>query len=311
MLCKFFLLICLIFGIQCVKFTPVCTFDSGTITEDFYEVASINNPNSILVFGLTSLSPGDVVLLIQMQDGTINTATNNNYGGGDETGRGYISSGAAGEYEFHVVSTIAGVDDTTVAFEQDMNVTFVRSTNARVQLITIPYCGTSIISSDISVIPWNGKIGGVIALLTHEIVIDGNINVKGKGFRGGEEMTLSASGGESVGGVQNNYADDTCHLENQLRNNAPKGEGFIGSPEINGATTTYPDGNDCARGSPGNAGGGGNFRDIGGGGGSNAGKGGFGCGLVASYTFTDVGLGANEAPCDPTHLFLGKLYSSN
>ena len=304
MLCKFFLLICLIFGIQCVKFTPVCTFDSGIITEDFYEVAAINDTNSVIVFGSTSLNEGDVVLLIQMQDGTINTATNNNYGKGDGTGRGYISSGAAGEYEFHVVSTIAGVDDTTVAFEQDMNVTFVRSTNARVQLITIPYCGTSIISSDISVIPWNGKIGGVIALLTHEIVIDGNINVKGKGFRGGEDMTPGTGPGRNTG-VEQSFTDNTCHLDQQY-NNAPKGEGFIGSPEINGATTTYPDGNDCARGSPGNAGGGGNYRDTGGGGGSNAGKGGYGRWFDNGNPETLSGVGANEAPYDPTHLFLGK-----
>ena len=304
MFCKVFLLICLIFGIQCIKFTPVCTFDSGTITEDFYEVAAINDTNSVIVFGSTSLNEGDVVLLIQMQDGTINTATNNNYGGGDGTGRGYISSGAAGEYEFHVVSTIAGVDDTTVTFEQDMNVTFSVSASARVQLITIPYCGTSIISSDISVIPWNGETGGVIALLTHEIVIDGNINVKGKGFRGGEDMTPGTGPGRNTG-VEQSFADNTCHLDQQY-NNAPKGEGFIGSPEINGATTTYPDGNDCARGSPGNAGGGGNYRDTGGGGGSNAGKGGYGRWFDNGNPETLSGVGANEAPYDPTHLFLGK-----
>ncbi|MFN2449614.1 MAG: hypothetical protein ABR508_07465, partial [Candidatus Baltobacteraceae bacterium] len=56
----------------------------------------------------TTPSAGDELLLIQMQDGSINTANSAAYGGGGTGGTGFTSLGNAGLYEYVSVTGVAG-----------------------------------------------------------------------------------------------------------------------------------------------------------------------------------------------------------
>ena len=84
-----------------------------------------------------------------------------------------------------------------------------------------------------------------------------------------------------------------------------KGEGFVGSPRFPPFVSTYPQGFDCARGAPGNAGGGGNSIDSGGGGGANAGRG--GDGRIFTDSASKPGIGGAPLPLNVTErIFLGE-----
>src|SRR5262249_17994678 len=48
----------------------------------------------------TPIAAGDLLLVIQMQDSTINTSNDNNYGANGGTGRGQTSTGNTGKYEY-------------------------------------------------------------------------------------------------------------------------------------------------------------------------------------------------------------------
>ncbi len=51
-----------------------------------------------------AIAPGDLVLVIQMQDATINSSNNSNYGAGSGTGSGY-TGGTVGQYEYAVANS--------------------------------------------------------------------------------------------------------------------------------------------------------------------------------------------------------------
>src|SRR5690606_39695751 len=59
----------------------------------------------------TGVSVGDVLLVIQMQDGSISSSNNSTYGSGTGTGAGTTSVGSAGLYEFVRADAVAGSSD--------------------------------------------------------------------------------------------------------------------------------------------------------------------------------------------------------
>ena len=56
----------------------------------------------------TPIAVGDLVLVMQMQDGTLNSSNNSNYGAGNGTGQGTTSMGNAGRYEFVRADSVSG-----------------------------------------------------------------------------------------------------------------------------------------------------------------------------------------------------------
>ena len=152
---------------------------------------------------------------------------------------------------------------------------------------------------------WDGKL---VRDIRSSHVILHSISLKGKGFRGGPSFPVAEANREfPAGGFS--FRDNTTSISNTSYNGA-KGEGFIGYPRFpigNGllSETTYPEGFDCGAGSPGSAGGGGIYADVGGGGGSNGGNGGDGKHKSPGQT-VPAGIGANPAPFNPyNRIFLG------
>ena len=236
-----------------------------------------------------------------MQAGSINPSNDATYGGGGANGKGYLSMNGNGYYEFNYVTSVSGMGNIySLNLQYTIAGTFSNSGAAKFQVVVVPYCGTAtVIGSSAPYIPWNGRYGGVVALLAHDFILDGIIDVRGKGFRGGEVSAPSSTFGNHPQDL--NYVDDTGGDITSNRKNSYKGEGSIGMPRFGSNASLYPGQDDSARGSPGSAGGGGNYANAGGGG-SNAGNGGDG-GVVG---FTNrIGLGALPAPVNSGHLYLG------
>lgn len=263
----------------------------------------------------TVIAAGDLILIIQMQDGTAGTTTNN---------AGYaFPAAAAGRYEFaRVVSVGANVLNLSANLINTYTQNTAVANNQTYQVVRVPQYSALTINAAESVVPapWDGTSGGVVALdVSGAFVNNGSINASYAGFRG--------NAGATLGGVANAAASTLTVFDrvqpDTYAAHGGKGEGTAGSPDrvlnvfaspgvlitagtssANGtatnlttaatgisSTTAYfstvtvrsYNGGSRAAGAPGNAGGGGtdgrpadNAENSGGGGGANSGAGGIG-----------------------------------
>ena len=306
-------------------------------------------PNGTVTAGTTSINVGaidttgggastvigvnDLLLIMQMQDGSFNSSNSSSYGDG-ATGSGYTSLGQAGLYEYVYVSAIAGANATIVGGSGGglLN-TYTKSAGPpqkTYQIIRVPQFVDATLSNTFRSAYWDGSTGGVAALdLASTLNLNGaSLYATGNGFRGGG---LTQSGTSPAGALNSDWAASAI-MNGTTNANPPadgsKGEGVMGTPDWvfeytnfatpstpaspvvnNGSANGYP-GGDQAKGAPGNAGGGGTDMDLasndqntGGGGGGNGGAGGIGgfpwtpnyTGNTAQYSQTSPGVHAATA----------------
>lgn len=251
----------------------------------------VSNPNSTTINVGTSrgaaatLAAGDLVLVIQMQDG-VNTA---NFGNTAAYGS---TAGTAGRHEYALV---AGFAANTITLFRPLLHTYTNAQGANTvrqtfQVVRVPQYSTATVPGANTVTPatWDGNSGGIVALdVAGTFTLNGTINVSGYGFRGGAGRVLGGGG---------TNANTDYRFQSSNTNGATRGEGTAGSPRNTymsigpvyawtagtGANDLYPNG-DHGYGAAGNAGGGGNDgstagnnQNSGGGGGGGAGAGGQG-----------------------------------
>jgi uncharacterized repeat protein (TIGR01451 family) len=263
----------------------------------------------------TTINAGDLVLIIQMQDASINTTSTTintgAYGDGvpGDPGSGSTNLNSSGLYEFVTATSSVGSAGGTLTFigtgpalSANGNVpgllnTYVNAAasasqgQAKFQVIRVPQYQSATLSSTLTALPWNGSVGGILALdVASQLTLGGTVSLDGMGFRGAGGRILSGGSGAGTDYV-------TLSTNNA---NGSKGEGIAGTPayvapltqNITTSTTatatgqTYVEGipsGSYARGAPGNAGGGAtdanppsNNQNSGGGGGGNGGTGGVG-----------------------------------
>ena len=242
-----------------------------------------------------SITPGDLLLVIQIQDAAINSANTSAYGANNGTGSGATAINNSGLYEYVTSTNAVGLGGGTVTIRGTGvgNGLLHAYTNAaatgtqgqrRYQVIRVPQYSSATFSSALTALGWNGTTGGVLAVdVAGTLTLGGTVSVDGKGFRGGLGRLLTGGSGGSNTDYRN-LASNNYH--------GSKGEGIAGTPRylvdpatgagIDNGVEGYPNGS-TARGAPGTAGGGGtdgrpsaNDENSGGGGGSNAGAGGGG-----------------------------------
>ena len=223
-----------------------CESVSGVINE-YAPVVSLNPPaRRIRVLDGSIFEAGDLALLVQMQGASINTEQNENYGKIE-------NSQAAGAYELVRIDSIrlnqVSLRDPILNSYDDAG---------KIQLVRVPEYDHVTISDKVFAQPWNGNIGGVVALVANCIIIEDTVSVDSSGFRGGKYEIQSGCLFEPNDIEW--FSDQPCRF-------SQRGEGIAAfgvAPNIYG------------RGAAANAGGGGNNHNAGGGGGSNGGRGGLG-----------------------------------
>ncbi len=279
------------------------------------------------------IAAGDLVMVMQMQDGTGATLTNNaSYN---------FPATTAGNYEFaRVVSVGTNVLNLTANLANSYAQNTATTNNQTYQVIRVPQYSTLTINAAASIVPapWDGTTGGAVVLdVSGAFVNNGSINASYAGFRGNAGISLTGVAGAaaSTAAVFDRVQPDTYAAH------GGKGEGTAGTPDrvlnvfasagvlltagttsANGTVTnltTAPNGissttayfsavtgrsyngGSRAAGAPGNAGGGGadgapagNGENSGGGGGSNTGGGGIG-GNTWNTNYPIGGSGGNVA----------------
>ena len=269
-----------------------------------------------------AIAAGDLLLVVQMQDATINYTNTSSYGNGS-TGSGATNYNNAGLYEFVVAKGAVSGGSVPIEGKGSGGGLINTYTNAnattthgqrRFQVVRVPQYYNASVTGAVTASAWNGSTGGIVALdvagtLTFS---GGGINVDAKGFRGG--------GGQALGGGAGTNTDYRTRIT--VNTNGNKAEGVAGSPNYmyDGTATLasgsgYPDGTNAdasrARGAPGNAGGGGNDgypsandQNSGGGGGGNGGAGGLG-GNTWSSNLSLGGFGGAAFPYAAGRLAMG------
>ncbi len=204
--------------------------------------------NKLTVEDASTFNVGDTVLLIQMKGAEIDSTNTAAFG----TITNYKN---AGNYEFNYVKTKAGniIELKNIVTRQyDLP-------TGKVQLVRVPYFNSANVGATLTCLPWDGRKGGVLVFNVQDTLnLNADIDVSGKGFRGGQAITTT-----TVIGIydQTDYA-----YPYNLNIGASKGEGIA---EVS-ANLIF------CRGPLASGGGGGNSHNAGGGGGGNGGSGGKG-----------------------------------
>ncbi len=225
---------------------------------------------------------GNLVVLIQMQGAEIDESNSSSFGN-------VTSLNSAGLYEINEIANIVGND---IIFKNRIENEY--QVSGSVQLVTMPTYDAVEIQDSLTAMPWDGERGGIVAInVEGELIQNGNIDVSGLGFRGGETQT-SATNDCNWLFTQNNYFYEFGNWRG-----AAKGEGI--APIIVDK--------EFGRGAQANGGGGGNDHNSGGGGGGNITNGGVGGENNEPSTFgcqgSFPGIGGKGAPTIIDRIFLG------
>lgn len=270
--------------------------------------------------GGNTIAIGDLLIVMQMQDAAFDTTNDETYGEGTGSTKAFgTGSGAAsalnnaGRWEYVVAANAVGTGGGTLNLNGGgagggllytyTSQTFATTTTQgqrTFQIIRVPQYTTATLGSTLTAFPWNGAVGGVLAIdVSGTLTLGGaTVSVNGLGFRGGGGRFLQGDG--AANGFL--YTDFRTSASNAV--NGSKGEGIAGTPRFvyqSGANIGTPGtnapldttvegyvGGSYGRGGAANAGGGstdgdpatlnpnGNDMNSGGGGGGNGGNGGSG-----------------------------------
>ena len=208
-----------------------------------------------------NLAPGDLIMIIQMQGATIlgeaDTAHPLYSNPDDPTWGSVTNYNNCGNHELCQVATVP--DGTTITIDCGLINNYTAA--GKVQIVRVPRLNTLTIAVPgvLTCQPWNGTIGGVLAVEVYGVTTlntGAKISTTGKGFRGAALYTPAAPRSQTL-----YYSSSTLTVS------ANKGEGVAGyDVDYNLYGGKY------CRGAAANAGGGGNVWNSGGGGGANAGS---------------------------------------
>jgi uncharacterized repeat protein (TIGR01451 family) len=211
---------------------------------------TIANPGGPDGLDAGALGPDDLLLLIQMAGATIDTSDTVEYGK-------IVELNNAGRYEFVYVGSVSG--NVVTLNTRCGGLKYSYTAAGKVQVIKVPQYTALTINAGASLTApaWNGAIGGIVVVdVQSAAVINGSVDVSGRGLRGG------ALSGPGNGGLRLDYRTTDGEM------GAEKGEG------IAGYQIDYDSiGGRYARGAAANGGGGGTAHNCGGGGGANGANG--------------------------------------
>ena len=241
---KLFTVVCLLFSaLLSQSQTPI-----GGIINTYSKVDSVNAClNTAYAVTPGSFAVGDKVLLIQMKGADVNLTNTASFGN-------INAYNNAGNYEFAIIASITG---TAIKFENVLLRTY--TNGAALQLVKVPEYADANVTTTLTSAEWNGSTGGILVLQADLLTLNANLDVSGKGFRGGNAGNFPSSCPTGTG--TSLYYSDTLSGKG-----GEKGEG------IALLTNAYL----ACRGKAANGGGGGNDHNAGAGGGGNGAAGGIG-----------------------------------
>ena len=280
----------------------------------------------------TTITAGDLLLVVQVQDSATNSTNTDAYGDGvsGAPASGATDNRSTGLYEYvaasgpvsgGVVPVVGTGPGNGLNNAYDSAAKTATDGQRRFELVRVPQYSTATITSGLTAASWNGSTGGILAIdVAGSADLNGaTVSLNGLGFRGGAGRQLNGDNTSSAGPTDYRFMAPVPPPDPQPGVHGSKGEGTAGTPRYVFTPAThvldtgidgYPNGS-MGRGAPGNAGGGGTDSDVsdneensGGGGGGNGGAGGLG-GFNWQSGNSEGGFGGAPAAPGPTRLTLG------
>src|SRR5450432_2776199 len=233
---------------------------SGIVNDYFQGNGNLASAATTLTLGTQDtrgagnpLVAGDLLLIMQTQDGTINSSNDNTFGDGTGSGTGTVSVGNAGLHEFVTVTVAAtGTTGDTLTFIPPLTNSYTQaaptgtSGQKRYQVIRVPQY-TAATAAGITAPPLGfgtgatGETGGVAAVDVRDTLMLGSGTVEGqtnrafflagKGFRGGAGDLSTAGNGSNADWVS--LASSTSlPTAPAYQAHGGKGEGIAGTPRF-------------------------------------------------------------------------------
>ncbi len=223
-----------------------CESISGIINE-YASVVALDYPTRrVRVVDGSVFAPGDLAMIVQMQGAEINVEQAESYGRIE-------NPMSAGAYELVRIDSISL---NLLSLNRPIHNQY--DPAGKVQVVKIPEYDHVTVVDRVFARPWDGNVGGVVAMAANCLIVEDTISVDTSGFRGGRYEVQSGCRFEP---------NTTAWVSDQLCRFSYRGEGT--------ASYGVPP-NVYGRGAPANGGGGGNNHNAGGGGGGNGGAGGKG-----------------------------------
>ena len=252
-------------------YTPVLAIDTNVC------------PSTVTVASSTGFSVGDKVLIIQMKGCDFDSSNASTFGT-------VTNLNGAGNYEIAQITSVTGN-----VIGLNGRITRLFNISGKVQMVRIPTYANAQVTSLLTCNAWNGSTGGVLVIdVTGNLSLSANINVVGKGFRGGS-ISNNPDGGCGTGSL-NFYYPLTQNGSPWSSGGAEKGEGI-------GVVSAFLR---AGRGPLVTGGGGGNKHNTGGGGGSNFTSGGQGGNELTGCNINATG-GRGGVNCS-THFNTNRLF---
>jgi gliding motility-associated-like protein len=221
---------------------------------------------------------GDTIMLIQMKGVRILTQEAGSFGTFE------FNYGLPGQHEFLIIESLNDASNTVTFRTNIIHSTF--SPQADLQIIKVPSYNYAEVTAPLTCQPWDSisKTGGVLAaIIGRTLSLQANIDVTGKGFKGGAAAPGLGICAETPKMYKFAYAASTDSAG--FKGEGPVSRGWL---SLSNFPPIYPD---YAKGKGPNfsGGGGGDGRFSGGGGGGNYGAGGLGGKEELTCTFEYTG----------------------
>src|SRR5690606_39024406 len=126
---------------------------------------------------------GDTILIIQMQGAIVDSTNTPAFG---DT----LAYYGAGNYEYNIIKTKKG---NVLGLKYQVKRTY-QWDRGRVQIVRVPSYKNLTVNNTLTCAPWDGKTGGVLAIIVNDtLTLNNDIDVSGKGFRGGFTSQLTST----------------------------------------------------------------------------------------------------------------------
>jgi uncharacterized repeat protein (TIGR01451 family) len=214
------------------------------------------------------IKKGDLVLIVQMQDASINTTNTEAYGSGNTTnqGSGQISMGNSGLYEYAIANSDVSATSggTTLTLRRQLINSYTSadaittgtttSGQKRFQVIRVPQYASAKILGTMFATPWDGNVGGILAVDAFGTFdLNGQrLSVNEAGFRGGfglKNPNIQAQEGfaaktnvygmNATGDVIRNTDNSPTSIVTVNTLGSGKGEGVAGTPRFLSTKTSF------------------------------------------------------------------------
>src|ERR1700681_916533 len=181
---------------------------------------------------ITPIALGDLVLVIQMQDATINSTNTGAYGDGvaGDPATGWTAISSAGLYEYAVATSAVPLAGGVLTISSGLINTYVQAAPTPAQgqrdfqVTRVPQYAAATLTAGLTAAPFNGSSGGVLVFdVASALNLNGAaVSVSQTGFRGGLGRQLTGG----PGGTGTDYVNLSANPFH-----AQKGEGIAGTPQ--------------------------------------------------------------------------------